>query len=123
VLSRENRTEWWRRSFILNLLVTYQLNYQLLSSDNSFVSVPLDLTVVNHSVMDISELGKHVPMIITHGIASTGVVLGRVYKTLQGSQVVYLAKAPFPYKHNPHRYWLKMSLLKTPPVLKEMHTA
>ena len=88
MLSRENRTEWWERSFILNLLVTYQLDYQLLSSDNSFVSVPLDLTVVNHSVMGISELGKHVPMIITHGIASLGVVLGRDYKTHQGSQVV-----------------------------------
>jgi hypothetical protein len=58
VLSRENRTEWWRRSFILNLLVTYQLNYQLLSSDNSFVSVPLDLTVVNKRPIIFQELKK-----------------------------------------------------------------
>ena len=78
MLSRENRTEWWERSFILNLLVTYQLNYQLLSSDNSFVSVHLDLTVVNHSVMGVIKLGKHVP--ITLGVASLGVVLRRVYK-------------------------------------------
>ena len=62
----------------LNLLVlSNNLPLKVVSSSPQTIvlSVP-HMTAVNHSVMGISELGKHVP--ITPGIASLGVVLGRV---------------------------------------------
>ena len=49
--------------------------------------VTLDLDKINHSVMGIIELGKHVS-IITQGIASLGEVLRRVYKLTKETQVV-----------------------------------